>query len=77
MAEHSERIELFYLPSYSPQLNPEERLNADLKQELGKRVPVRTKARLRAAASEHMAMLEQSPERVMGYFQDKRVRYAA
>ena len=77
VAEHSEQIELFYLPSYSPQLNPEERLNADLTQELGKRVPVRTKARLRAAASEHMAMLEQSPERVMSYFQDKRVRYAA
>ena len=59
VAEHSEKIELFYLPSYSPQLNPEERLNADLKQAMGKRVPVRTKARLRAAASEHMAMLEQ------------------
>ena len=44
---------------------------------MGKRVPVRTKATLRAAASEHMAMLEQSPERVMSYFQDKRVRYAA
>ena len=77
VAEHSEKIELFYLPSYSPQLNPEERLNADLKQEMGKRVPVRTKAKLRAAASEHMAMLEQNPERVIGYFQDSRVRYAA
>jgi transposase len=77
VAEHSAQIELFYLPSYSPQLNPEERLNADLKQEMGRRVPVRTKVKLRAAASEHMAMLEQSPERVMAYFQDQRVRYAA
>ena len=77
VAERIDQIELFYLPSYSPQLNPEERLNADLKQEMGKRVPVRTKAKLRAAANEHMAMLEQSPERVMAYFQDKRVRYAA
>ena len=76
-AKNSEHLELFYLPSYSPQLNPEERLNADLKQEMGKRVPIRTKARLRAAASDHMTMLEQSPERVMAYFQDKRVRYAA
>ena len=76
-AEHGEKIELFYLLSYSPQLNPEERLNADLKQEMGRRVPVRTKAKLRAAASEHMAMLEQNPERVIGYFQDSRVRYAA
>jgi transposase len=75
--ERNDLIELFYLPSYSPQLNPEERLNADLKQELGKRVPVRTKAKLREAANEHMTMLESNPERVIGYFQDRRVRYAA
>ena len=77
VAERVEQIELFYLPSYSPQLNPEERLNADLKQEMGKKVPVRTKAKLREAANEHMAMFEQNPERVIGYFQDRRVRYAA
>ena len=77
VAERKEEIELFYLPSYSPQLNPEERLNADLKQQMGKRVPVRTKAKLREAANEHMTMLEQNPVRVMSYFQDHRVRYAA
>lgn len=77
VTEHGDQIELFYLPSYSPQLNPEERLNADLKQEMGKQVPVRTKAKLRQAANDHMTMLEQTPERVMSYFQDRRVRYAA
>ena len=77
VAERQDQIELFYLPSYSPQLNPEERLNADLKQEMGKRVPTRTKAKLRQAANEHMAMLEQNPERVMSYFRDRHVRYAA
>ena len=77
LAERTQQIEVFYLPSYSPELNPEERLNADLKQAMGKRVPVRTKAKLRDAANEHMAMLEKSPERVMSYFQDPRVKYAA
>ena len=77
VAERQAQIELFYLPSYSPELNPEERLDADLKQEMGKRVTVRTKARLREAANEHMAMLDSTPERVMAYFQDHRVRYAA
>ncbi|SCC93738.1 TnpA (fragment) [Thiomonas sp. X19] len=77
VALHHAQIELFYLPSYSPQLNPEERLNADLKQEMGKRVPVRTKAKLREAANDHMAMLEQNPQRVMRYFQDRHIRYAA
>ena len=77
VGQRKHEIELFYLPSYSPQLNPEERLNADLKQEMGKRVPVRTKAKLREAANEHMAMLDRAPARVIAYFQDHRVRYAA
>jgi len=68
---------LFYLPSYSPELNPEERLNADLKQAIYSKVPVRTKARLKAATTEHMQTLENSPERVQKYFQDARVKYAA
>ena len=77
VAERQDQIEMFYLTSYSPQLNPEERLNADLKQEMRKRVPVRTKAKLRQAANDHMAVLEQNPKRVISYFQDRRVRYAA
>lgn len=60
IAERADLIELFYLPSYSLQLNPEEQLNADLKQEMGKRVPVRTKAKLRQSANDHMAMLERT-----------------
>ena len=74
---HKDKIELFYLPSYSPELNPEERLNADLKNALYTKVPVRTKAKLKAATTEHMQTLEKSPERVRKFFQDTRVKYAA
>lgn len=77
VASHQDKIELFYLPSYSPELNPEERLNADLKQAAGVKAPARTKAQLRAVTTQHMQMLENSPERVMKYFQDPRVKYAA
>jgi transposase len=77
LADRTDKIEVFYLPSYSPELNPEERLNADLKQAIGKKVPVRTKAKLRDAANQHMSLLERSPERVRSYFQDQRVKYAA
>lgn len=76
-AENADKIELFYLPSYSPELNPEERLNADLKHAITSKVPVRTKAKLRAAATAHMTMLEQTPERVKKYFGDPNVAYAA
>ena len=71
------KIELFYLPSYSPELNPEERLNADLKQAIGSKVPARTKAKLKTATTAHMTRLEQTPDRVMSYFQEPHVRYAA
>ena len=77
VAERKSQIELFYLPSYSPELNPDERLNADLKHAIGTKVPVRTKAKLHAAANEHMAFVAAHPERVRSYFQDPFVRYAA
>ena len=55
----------------------QERLNADLKHAMGSKVPARTKAKLRSAATPHMTELEQSPERIKAFFQDKIVRYAA
>lgn len=77
LAERRKQIEVLYLPSYSPELNPEERLNADLKQVIRSKVPVRTKAKLHAAAETHMTDIASKPERVKTYFQDPRVQYAA
>jgi len=77
LENHEEQIKVFYLPSYSPELNPDERLNADLKYAMGSRIQVRTKKKLKIVTNEHMTMLEKSPERVKSYFQDPRVKYAA
>ena len=63
--------------TWATPLNPEERLNADLKHAVGTKVPVRTKTKLKLAATEHMVKLEQSPDRVKSFFQDPRVKYAA
>jgi transposase len=52
LQDHPDQMEVFYLPSYSPELNPEERLNADLKHVIGRKVPMRTKAKLRATRDE-------------------------
>ena len=67
LAEHSAQLEVFYLPSYSPELNPDERLNADLKHALGSRVLLRSKDKLKDATKAHMNMLDQHPERVRSY----------
>jgi len=77
LADHAERIEVFYLPSYSPELNPNELANADLKHAVTKLAPMRTKAALRQAASRHLRSVQRRPERIKSYFQHEPVRYAA
>ena len=71
------REAVFDLPSYSPELNPDERLNADLKHAITAGVPKRTSAGLLAKTKEHMDMVKATLERVKTYFKDKHVRYAA
>lgn len=77
LAEHDEDIEVFYLPSYSPELNPDECLNADLKDAVTRRAPARNKKQLKDAAIGHLRKLQKSPARIRKYFQHKPVRYAA
>lgn len=77
LAEHAADIEVFYLPSYSPELNPDEMLNADLKSVVTSKAPARTKGHLKKAAVSHLRRLQKSPRRVMSYFRHGPVRYAA
>jgi transposase len=68
LAEHGEQIEVFHLPSYSPELNPQERLNADLKHVVRTAAPARTKAKLLSVAEAHMATICEEPERMKCYY---------
>ena len=77
LARHTEAIEVFYLPSYSPELNPDEMANADIKQAVTKQAPARTKLQLVKAASRHLRSVQKQPERVRRYFQHDPVKYAA
>ena len=76
VTENQDRIELFFLPAYSPDLNPDEHLNADVKYGVGSRTPVRTKLRLHSAIDDHMLMLHMTPERIVKYFDDPAISYA-
>jgi len=77
LAKHTDEIEVFYLPSYSPELNPDEMLNADLKQAVTTKAPARTKGQLLKATTSHMRKLQKSSERVKSYFEHAPVKYAA
>ena len=77
LAAHKEQIEVFYLPSYSPELNPDEMANADLKQAVTKQAPARTKLQLAKATARHLRSVQKQPARIQSYFLHDPVRYAA
>jgi hypothetical protein len=58
-------------------LNPDELLNADLKQAITKQAPVRRKGELTKAVIRHLRRLANSPSQVRHYFQHGSVKYAA
>jgi len=77
LKENADKIEAFYLPSYSPELNPDELLNADLKQRVTKTAPARNKIALTRTAIGALRSIQKQPERVESYFEQKDVCYAA
>lgn len=77
LQENKAHIEVFYLPSYSPELNPDEMLNANLKQVITTAAPARRKGDLKIAVTRHLRRLQKLPELVKSFFQHAPVRYAA
>ena len=77
LAEHRAEIEVHYLPPYSPELNPDEGVNADLEQAVPRRAPARSKQQLKRAMISHMRSLSKRPKRIRSIFQHRQFRYAA
>lgn len=77
LAEHKNMIEVFYLPAYSPELNPDEYLNGDLKRGVHSGLPARNGKQLQEKARKHMRMLQSNPKRVKNYFRNPNISYAA
>lgn len=77
LADHCERIEVFYLPPYSPELNPTEYFNGDLKGEIQRGIPPKDVQDLKRTILSHSRSIQKSPARVRAYFKHRNIRYAA
>lgn len=77
LADNKEQIEVFYLPSYSPELNPDEYLNGDLKQNIRSGLPARTEKELTKKTRSFMRKLQNRPQHVRNYFKHSKIVYAA
>jgi transposase len=74
---HAERIRLFFLPAYSPELNPDEYLNQDVKSNSVGRRRARNADELIANVRGYLRGTQKQPNIVASYFHAESVRYAA
>jgi transposase len=72
-----DRFRLFYLPPYSPELNPDERVWNDLKNNAIGRQSVVSPSQLHDAVISHLRFIQKSPDRVCSYFNNETTKYAA
>jgi transposase len=72
-----ERLQLFYLPGYSPELNPDELVWNNLKNHVIGRQVIETKPQMKKAVLSHMKRIQKSPSLICSFFQTQTTRYAA
>lgn len=71
------KIRLFFLPPYSPELNPDERVWNDVKNNAVGRKSIASPEQLKNTVISHLRMIQKSPERVKAYYNSKTTKYAA
>lgn len=77
LADNKDRIEIFFIPPYSPELNAQEYLNQDVKTNvIGKKRPI-NKAQMRTNVENFMTKRKNNRMQVQKYFHVSHVRYAA
>jgi transposase len=69
------KLKLFYLPPYSPQLNPDEQVWGNVKTRVAKQTP-QNKVELKEKISGALRRLQKMPAIVIGFFQHPHCRYA-
>jgi transposase len=77
LEKHAEQIKVFYLPSYSPELNPDEYLNGDLKARVHSGTPARSEKELTKKTRSFMKKLQRRSHHVRSYFKHPKIAYAA
>jgi transposase len=76
LAAHRDRIELFYLPRYAPELNATEYLNTDLKGQVNAAGLPKHENELRSRMQQFMHKLVHLPQHVRNYFKHPCMLYA-
>ena len=71
------RIRLLFLPPYSPEINPDELVWNDVKNNGVGRTLIRNVRDLNRAVNSRLRLLQKNPDKVRAFFQMETTRYAA
>ena len=74
---HTEQIEVLYFLSYSPELNPDEYMNDNLKNKVHTGTPIHNREDLEKKTRSFIRTLVKRPAHVRSYFKHPKVAYAA
>ena len=77
LADKTDQIEVFYLPKYAPERNPDEYLNCDVKANINTDGLPKDREELKGKLHRFMQRLANLPARVASYFEHKYIEYAA
>ncbi|MEI7669774.1 MAG: IS630 family transposase [Pseudomonadota bacterium] len=77
VAKHDDKIELVFLPAYTPELNPDEYLNNALKQKLKHRQKAKTQKELTKSVTSIMKHMQGNKTAIKNIFRHEMVKYAA
>ena len=77
LEKHRDKIEVFYLPSYSPELNPDEYLNNSLKGRVHSGTRAQNAKQLESKARKHMRHLQNNRSKAKKFFEHPCAAYAA
>jgi transposase len=75
LSDHEDEIELHCLPSYSPELNPDELVDAELKRSLPHTHRARNQTELATETRRFFHRRQRQPHIINGYFKAPHVRY--
>ena len=75
LQKHSEKIAVFYLPPYAPELNPDELLNHDVKANSFKKKRPDSENALKHAVRSFMYSAQKSKSKISSYFKKSELQY--
>ena len=76
LQDHEGDIRVFFLPSYCPELNPDEFLNQDVKSHLGKK-RLQNKSEMIKTLNSHLKMRQKQPDIIQNFIKGCYPGYAA